>query len=300
MGIRKVRSNTKDFIEKAIKVHGNKYDYSLVEYTTCKAKNKIICRKHGIFEQNANNHLQGKGCPKCGGRFKRTTETFIKEAKRINGDAFDYSLVEYINCETKIKIICNSCHKEFIQNPNNHLRKRGCPLCRGRYRTNEDFIEEANKVHKKEYDYSLINYINSESKIKIICKKHGIFEQIPYLHLSGTGCPKCKASYGEKMIRNFLDENNVLYEEQKKFEDCKNKLPLPFDFFLPEYNTCIEFQGIQHFKPVKHFGGNKAFLEQKERDEIKKEYCKKNNIPLIEITYNNKNLSKIKLLLSKH
>ena len=300
MGIRKVKSNKEEFIEKAKLVHGDRYDYSLWEYVDCKTKSNIICKEHGVFKQNANNHLQGKGCPFCGGRAKRTTEDFVKKAKELYGDKYDYSLVEYINCETKIKIICNTCKKNFLQNPNNHLRGRGCPICRGFYRTTEDFIEKSNKIHDNKYDYSLTEYINSEIEVIIICPEHGKFKQIPYLHIYGTGCPYCKSSRGEKIIRNFLKENNIMYEEQKKFKDCKNKLPLSFDFYLTEYNVCIEYQGIQHFKPVEHFGGVDAFIKQKERDKIKKEYCKNNNIPLIEITYNNKNLSEIKALLLKH
>ena len=293
----KVKSSSKEFIEKARKVHGEKFDYSLVDYINCKTKIKIICKEHGMFEQNANNHLQGKGCPLCGGKTKRKTETFIEEAKEINGNIFDYSLVDYINCKTKIKIICNNCHGIFEQNPNNHLRKRGCPLCRGLYKTTEMFVNEAKKVHGDKYDYSLTNYIKSETRVKIICPNHGLFKQIPYLHITGSGCPHCNSSKGETTIRNFLIKNNIAFEEQKKFEGCKNKISLPFDFYLPKYNICIEYQGIQHYKPIKHFGGIEAFNYQKKRDNIKKEYCRLNNIPLIEIAYNKKDLSIIKALL---
>lgn len=124
------RSTTNQFIEKANKIHSNLYDYSVVKYIDAKSKIKIICTKHGIFEQKANNHLNGQGCKLCNPKsIKSTTESFIKKAKEIHKNVYNYSKTSYINAKTKIIIIC-PIHGEFFQTPNNHLQKRGCNKCR--------------------------------------------------------------------------------------------------------------------------------------------------------------------------
>jgi very-short-patch-repair endonuclease len=117
-------------------------------------------------------------------------------------------------------------------------------------------------------------------------KKNGEFKQLPNDHLSGHGCPICKNSLGEMKIWNYLTEKNIKFESQKKFDGCKNKRLLPFDFYLPEYNICIEYDGIQHYKAIDIFGGEKEFQKRKNLDKIKSEFCNSNNIKLIRIKYN--------------
>ena len=136
------------------------------------------------------------------------------------------------------------------------------------------------------YDYSLVDYTDSKTKVKIICPKHGVFEQIPSGHLNGRGCSKCKESKGEKIIRAYLMGNNIKFISQKRFKDCRDKYPLPFDFYLPDYNTCIEFNGRQHYVPVELFGGQNQLNKQKKNDRIKMMYCDKNKIALIIIKHN--------------
>ena len=119
---------TKEFIKKAKKIHGDKYDYSNVNYINSRKKVEIICSKHGKFQQKANNHLNGSGCIKCGGKFKKTLKIFIENSKKIHGDKYDYSSVKYVNNFTKIEIICSK-HGKFQQNPANHLSGQGCPNC---------------------------------------------------------------------------------------------------------------------------------------------------------------------------
>jgi len=132
-------------------------------------------------------------------------------------------------------------------------------------------------------------------KIKIICKKHGIFEQTPDNHINKkTGCPICNESKGEKEIRIILNNLNIKYIKQKTFNNCKNKRKLPFDFYLTDYNLCIEFDGIQHFKSIEYFGGEKVLKETQKRDLIKNNYCKENNIKLLRIKYNENILKKLK------
>jgi very-short-patch-repair endonuclease len=149
----------------------------------------------------------------------------------------------------------------------------------------EEFIEKSKLKHKELYDYSLSKYNGNTNYVNIICKKHGLFKQIAQYHLAGCGCQKCSRSIGETKIENFLIENNILYESQFKFKDCRNKLPLPFDFYLKELNICIEYDGIQHFESLEYCGGQKEFEKRKINDNIKTNYCKNNNIKLIRIAY---------------
>jgi len=158
-----------------------------------------------------------------------------------------------------------------------------------RKKTAEEFIIEAIKVHGNKYDYSKVNYKGALKKIEIICKKHGSFLQTPNKHLLDRGCPICNSSKGELQIRKFLDKNQIKYIHQKKFNECKNIKPLPFDFYLSEYNTCIEFDGKQHFEPIENWGGESNLMEIQKRDKIKTNYCKKNNINLIRIKFYEKN-----------
>jgi len=151
--------------------------------------------------------------------------------------------------------------------------------------TNDELINKFIIKHYNFYIYKLVNYINSKTKINIICPIHGNFEQLPYEHLRGKGCPNCRESKGEKEIRNILESKKINFSPQYKFNDCKNINKLPFDFYLPDYNTCIEFHGEQHYKPIKWFGGETVFNKLKSRDKIKENYCNDNNIKLIIIPY---------------
>ena len=155
----------------------------------------------------------------------------------------------------------------------------------GLYKDNKTFISQSKKIHGDNYDYSLVNYKKSKEKVIIICKKHGEFKQTPNSHLKGNGCPICKESKGEKKIREFLIKNKITHTQQHIFNKCKNIQVLPFDFYLPDYNICIEYDGIQHFKPVKFFGGVKSFEIIKQNDLIKTKFCLLNNINLIRISY---------------
>ena len=278
----------KDFIRKATNVHGNKYDYSKTEYKGSRYKVNIICPEHGIFEQNASHHIhRNHGCPKCSCTKKLTIEEFINNAKQIHGDKYDYSLVDYKNAKTKVTIICPE-HGEFEQTPSSHVdQKTGCPKCSNKYKySTVEFITKAKSIHDKRYNYSKVNYINNYTPITIICPKHGEFEQTPSNHLSGKGCNLCRSSINENVISLFLENHNIDYHREYRFDKCRHKRKLPFDFYLPELNICIEYNGIQHYKPIEFFGGEENFVEQLKRDKIKKKFCKRNNIELITLKYN--------------
>jgi len=279
-----------DFIKKSIEVHDNKYDYSLVNYKDNKTKIKIICKEHGIFYQSPTNHIKGHGCSKCKNLYLSNNDEFIKKANKIHNNKYDYSFVEYKNAKSKVKIKCKHHNLIFDQTPNNHLKGEGCPICAGNIKsTTEKFIQESKKIHGEKYDYSLSNYINNLSPITITCKKHGDFKQLPIKHKNGCNCPYCaQESKGEKVIIKILNNLNIKYIRQMKFSQCKKSRLLPFDFYLPNFSMCIEFDGRQHFEPVSKFGGEKEFQKTKIRDEIKNKYCLDNNIKLLRIKYDQK------------
>ena len=281
----KTRSTLYKFIEKAKQVHSDKYDYSKVEYINNRTKVCIICPEHGEFWQSPDTHLRGSGCPKCVGK-SLTTEDWIKLAKTIHNDKYDYSRVEYRRCFDRLNIIC-PIHGEFTQVSHDHLSGNGCPQCAKESTKNklrkpiQKFITEANEIHNKKYDYSKVEYKNTETKICIICPKHGEFWQTPACHLDGYGCPVCKESHLEREMRNFLLENNIDFEYQKKF-DWLGKQSL--DFYIPQYNIAIECQGKQHFG----LGGwsNKFdFQKLQELDLRKYNLCKEHNIKLLYYTH---------------
>ena len=157
-----MKYNTETFIEKAKEIHGDKYDYSLVKYIGAHDIIKIICLKHGIFEQKAFAHLQNYGCQICGNNKKLTKEIFIKKAKEIHGDKYDYSLSEYKNSHTKIKIICPK-HGIFEQKPNNHLSKQDCYKC-------GEIIRSNNKILKAKNSF-MTNIINRKQHSNLIKSK---------------------------------------------------------------------------------------------------------------------------------
>ena len=286
---------TEEWIVSAHKVHGDKYNYSKVKYVNNYTKVCIICPKHSEFEQSPYQHLQGQGCPICSNeatceRCRHSKEEFIKKARKAHGDKYDYSKVNYVNNKTKVCIICPK-HGEFWQIPNGHLSGQGCPKCRNeangeRCRSSkEEFITMAREVHGDKYDYSKVKYIGAHTKVCIICSEpeHGEFWQTPNSHTKGRGCPKCKLCHLERSVMNYLDDVEITYDYQKRF----NWLGLQsLDFYLPEYKVGIECQGEQHFFPVDFAGKGvewacKEFDKLIERDKCKKALCEKHGVKLL-------------------
>lgn len=298
------------FVKQAKEKHGNKYEYSKVNYKKITDKVCIICPEHGEFWQQAKSHLYGVGCPICSGNYKKDTNMFIKQSKVIHGNKYNYSLCEYINDNTKVKIICNK-HGIFEQRPNHHLRGIGCPLC-GREiigiknsLDTEKFIEKANRVHNNKYRYDKSYYKSSFDLVTITCPNHGDFQQVASYHLYGNGCPKCNMSSLERKVMNYLIENKIKFEHKKHFDWLKNKTYMELDFFLNDYNIAIECQGIQHFEErtfgSKNSDSYKRFIEQQERDALKYNQCKMNQIPLYYINYDCADVpNKIKSFLEKY
>jgi len=293
------KKTTEEFINESKVIHGDKYDYSITEYSDNHTKVNIICPNHGIFKIRPNDHLSKKvGCNKCHNagivKCKNVGDRIINEFENTHKFKYDYSQVEYKGWDKKIKIICKD-HGIFEQTPRHHLNGCGCQKCSKTHKlTTDEFIEESKLIHGDKYDYSLVEYKNSIIKVKIICPNHGIFEQRPRYHLKNkSGCPICNESKGEKIIRKYLCENKIPFYPQKRFKDCRDIKPLPFDFYLIDLNVCIEYDGEQHYNSRCNFGGKNRFLDIKRKDEIKNNFCKKNNIYLIRISYNEDIINKL-------
>jgi len=238
---------------------------------------------------------------------KLTQQNFILRAKQIHENYYDYSQSVYINCHTKIIIICPT-HGPFSQEPTAHLSGQGCKICaydllsKSNQKEKIQVIQDFIKVHGNKFDYSKVVYINNKTKVCIICTEHGEFWQTPNCHLNGQGCPTCRQSKGEKEIERWLKERNINFIPQYRFKDCRNKRPLPFDFYLPELNTCIEYDGELHFQRLRIKDKEKAKrkLEQtKIYDRIKNKFCLTNKIYLIRISYKENIIEKLNNYLNK-
>lgn len=283
---------TEDFIKQACKVHGNRYDYSKVNYTGSGNRVCIICPKHGEFWQTPHEHLRGGNCPKCSVKAKLDNDSFIEKARKVHGNKYDYSNVNYVNNRTPIYITCPE-HGDFKQRPSAHLYGAGCPKCgsistANKKRTTQDeFIEKARKVHGDKYDYSKVQYVNANTPVTIICPLHGGFLQMPSKHLNGHGCPVCGNKNNVTEVNFFKTLKNIFgnVEYQKIFpflidKRCIQKL----DFYLPEYNIGIELNGRQHYMPVSKFGGEVGFQKIRKLDIRKYNRCINNGIRIFYFT----------------
>lgn len=288
-----------DFIEKARVIHNNKYSYEKTVYINSKQKVVINCPIHGDFEQRPNSHLNGRGCPICAKesvarKLASSKESFVKLARAVHGDKYGYDKTIYISNNKKVVITC-PIHGDFEQLPSNHTRGAGCPKCKSErireiWRSNtEEFIKKAINIHGNAFDYSLSVYVRKDEKIKIICRACGrVFEQTPNSHLCGTGCPYCQSSRGEMSIMKFLTDNNILFERQYRIKNTTNHSCVDFfkvDFFLPNKNLIIEYNGEQHYHSVEKFGGEDVFMKQQQRDTALRDFCKNKKINLVEIPY---------------
>lgn len=267
---------TEEFRAEAKAIHGEKYDYSRVNYVNSHTEVEIVCPIHGSFLQKPNKHLLGQGCPKCANKDK-TTEEFIDECRQIHGDKYDYSKTVYKGSKNKIVVTCKE-HGDFLIEASKHLCGCGCKKCSNKFVDDTySFIERSKLIHGDKYDYSKAEYTKSSEKVTVICPRHGEFHVKPNHHLSGVGCPLCNRSKLETELEAYLKQKGIEFETQKTF-DWLGKQTL--DFYIPQFNAAIECQGIQHFKPIMLFGGEKAYQETIERDKRKMDLCKEHNLRL--------------------
>ncbi len=286
------------FLERAEKIHQNRYEYLENSYINYTMKMKMFCSEHGFFTQTPHSHISMRtGCPHCG---------IIQRAKSnqkewngvhnlfldVHGGRYNYDESSYIDVSTKMKIKCNT-HGWFMQKPYQHYGGSGCNKCaieEVHEKQKIDFDEFKKRsilIHGSRYKYFEDEYIDIFTPVKISCDKHGEFYQKPRDHYRGSGCSKCLSSRGENTIRLILQELKIDFEEQKTFDDLIYKRRLKCDFFLPNENIVIEYNGLQHYDPIPIFGGLKGLKEGQKRDLIKYKYLSENNIILIIVRYDN-------------
>jgi hypothetical protein len=281
------------------KTHGDKF-VRVEERIPNQKKIKCLCKECGnVWEPQVRHILNGSGCPNCR---KTSKEEFDKKVQELFEKDY-YRVSEYPGSQTKkVTMLCNVCGSTNDQKVSHILSGHGCKIC-GHERviekqriTKEELIIRSKQINGNIYDFDLVTYsqLTTKDKIPIICKKHGTFHQTIQNHIYGKcGCPKCKESKGEKKIRLYLESVDVNYVKNKTFQGCRYKRKLPFDFYLPEYNTLIEYDGEQHFHRIRFGFGKYMTDEEKDmyletiqkRDAIKDGYCNKNNIRLIRISY---------------
>ena len=274
-------------LDKAKVVHGDKYDYSRVEFTNISNKVEIVCRTHGSFWQSLLNHvLNENNCPTCSQADDLLTfEEFLTKARIIHGERYMYRKEAYQNTASMITITCKE-HGDFPQRAASHLAGCGCKACFviSNRLTTDQFIKNAQEIHNNRYDYSKAIYSGSKSKVEIICPKHGSFWQSPNSHVSHrAGCKGCIQSKGETAVESALIKHGLEYIQEYRIKPH----PYRYDFYLPKRNVFIEFHGYQHYKPIDIFGGEAGYLDTVRRDEIKMQLAKDANVKLIVLTYLN-------------
>lgn len=276
-------------------IRENDIDVELLsEYVDMYTKMDFRCSCGNIFSTNwhefNNKKFPKRQCNKCGRNRGKAVRQRIT-CKTIRGylkeNEYTCKLIsnEYINCDSKLEFECE-CGNHFFASWSNIKHMSGlCKKCAMRQITHEQFMD---RILKWLNDFEILNkYDTQDDYIDIRCKKCGaVFSRMArHVYDRGICCPHCTGSKGELYISEYLLKNNINFIPQYKFDDCANINPLPFDFYLPDYNVAIEFQGLQHYEPVDYFGGKERFEQQKMRDEIKKKYCQEKCIVFIEISY---------------
>ncbi len=296
-----MNNKTNQFITKATAIHKDKYTYHHVEYVNTYSKIIITCPIHGNFEQTPNSHLMGNGCKLCAvnhrvSNWQLDTARFISKANVVHNHIYDYSKSIYTKSSGKLIITC-PIHGDFQQTANSHLSGINCKRCSLDAKTSrsdeESFIKKANIIHKNKYTYDNMVYKSTHTKIKITCPIHGDFEKTPNNHTNyhKQGCPICANeitdSKGVKIIEEFLLRHDIVFVREKSFLGCEYKKLLRYDFYIPNHNLLIEFDGSQHFEFIEHLHKTTDRFEvQVLRDSIKTKYALDNDINLIRIKYN--------------
>ena len=297
------RKTNEEFLKEVFDLTKGEYSV-LEEYKGSSVKIKIrhnckSCNNYK-YEVRPDDFFKGNRCPKCYKlKTMKTTKTFKKEVKELVKNEYSV-LEEYVNNRTKIKMRhnCNNCNNhEYYVKPNHFLEGRRCPKCASLklVKTAETFKKEVYDLVKDEY-FVLTEYKNAHTKIKMRhnCESCNNYEYYvkPTVFLEGRRCPKCSESHGEKLLSEYLLKKELILKKEYKFEDCKDKNCLKFDFALFNKNSflgLIEFDGIQHFESIDFFGGDLKFLDTLKKDFIKTEYSESKNFPFLRIKYNQLN-----------
>lgn len=302
------RLTQEEFLSKVHKLNPN---LEVIDpYVNAKTKLRVRCKKCGREWTSLGGSLTiGYGCLHCASvaredKKRISTQTFAEKLRRVNDQLA--VIGEYTGAQNSVVVKCEICGLEFSKQANHLLEGSGCPSCWSEWRRKKLRLSQAQfsdmladvhpdiQVSKEEGNF----YIDQMTPIKFTCSNgHTFYRRPNNMLVNQSGCPTCREPSGEKKIRQFLEKNSIDFEAQKKFPDCIDKFPLPFDFYLPQYNMAIEFDGQQHYRPVKFYGGDDDFELRKNHDATKTKYCLDNGIKLIRIPYFD--FSNIEHILSK-
>lgn len=283
-----------EFLERCNLEHPE-YTYEKAKYVNADTKVIVTCPIHGDFLTKPSYFIAGhkSGCPKCNTGFIKVVspEQFKLRCIKKFPD-YDYSQAVFKGERDKITVTCLKHNYTWSVLTKSLIEGHGCPICGRENIKNKqsmgikEFVKRAREVHNNKYDYSKVEYVNSRTKVCIGCVQHGDFYQTPNNHLRGQGCPKCREYKGEAQISEFLKAHNIEFQTQYPIEYEGNIKGFTYiDFYLPQHNIFIEYNGMQHYIPVEHFGGELKFQQQKKRDQYVRNYCIENNIQLLEIKY---------------
>lgn len=234
-----------EFLTRARAQHGDRYDYSQMDYQGWREPVAIRCAVHGIFWQQPKAHAKGHGCPTCGGSTLLSLEDWLARAREVHGERYDYSQVRLVNTSTKVTILCAK-HGPFEQRPVDHvLNAQGCPECaQKRPISATRFLARARQVHGDLYAYPLEQYQGYRRPMAIVCQTHGVFWQTPIQHIQiATRCPRCAHEAGSSRMEQALAE--WLIDQGLTLERNDRTLlgGLEIDIYLPEHRLGIEFNG---------------------------------------------------------
>lgn len=256
----KTRKTTEFFLEKFKARYGDRFDYSQTKFVSIRDRLLVICREHGPFEIFPYNHLSGNGgCKICSRVEKLTTASFIERARKLHGNRWDYSKTNYTIAKRDVIVTCKS-HGDFEVAPHDHLKiKRGKPIggcakCQheSQFLTQEQFISMAKEKHGDRFDYSQTVYKGRKQLVKILCEKHGPFEQTANSHMRGSGCRFCRYSVSKKEIR-WLKHMGVSEDCWQKTLTMTSGKRYRVDAYDPASNTVYEFNGdYWHGNPAKY------------------------------------------------
>lgn len=273
-----------EFVRQVYSLVGEEYEVIGI-YKNSKTKIKMLHRKCGnVFAISPSNFISGYRCSKCASRILRTDDDFKIEVSKLTKG--EYAVLGKFNgVREKIEFLHKSCKNTFFMTPNHFLRGVRCPYCAwNAKKTHEKLVEEIKNISGGEYKV-ISKYKGRNTKIKI---KHltcgNVWEVAPNHFFRGVRCPYCKESKGERGIREILTKHDIEFKSQYIIKACRDKGYMPFDFAIFRNNKLLflcEYQGEQHYKPIEFFGGDDAFRSLKNRDKIKKEYCKNNGIPIL-------------------
>ena len=295
-----------DIKDKINNLYSNNISIIDESYINTKHRALFMCNKHNIeFSAFLTNVLQGNcvGCEMC----KKDTKRKINLDKiipKIHNKPLKIIGHHMIKSHVYIDFQCLKCNNSFSQRKDSIVYKDNnidCPYC-GEKENRQfkngswEFIKKTTEFYKQEVfdlvkdEYSVVE--EYKGALTPIDMKHNVCGNIwkikPNNFLSSNRrCPYCIAPKGEKRIEKYLEENKVLFEPQKKYDDLfgvKNG-SLSYDFYIPQLNLLVEYQGEQHCRPIDYFGGQEYFEIQQEHDRRKREYAKQNNIELLEIWY---------------